>query len=124
MKMIDRVELERITLGVQTIIRNAADLPEPELRAMIGYAANEIIVSARFKIYAEAKRRVVADRYPSDWWEAFKERWLPWLGVRYTECGVDGLILYPTMRPVMKGGVPVFEAWVKDGKQEEDDGDE
>lgn len=120
--MIDQTELERITLGVQTIIRDAADLPEPDLRATIGYAADEIIIAARFKIYGEAKRRVVADRYPSDWWEAFKERWLPWLGVRYTECGIDGRVVYPMLRPAMKGGVAVYETWVRDGKQEDDDG--
>jgi len=63
-----------------------------------------------------AGERVKEIRYPLDWWQAFRERWLPqfwlaWFPVRYHEWHVD--LLYPMIqrRRIREGEEPTIAVY-------------
>jgi len=42
-------------------------------------------------------------RYPTSWWEAFKERWFPvfvlrWFPISYTVVRIEGKVVYPDLK--------------------------
>ena len=74
------IRLERIMLGIR------GEIPEYALKDAVGDtffddAARSLAVSITKVVLGKTVRDVTIT-YPSDWWEAFKDRWFPRLLLR------------------------------------------
>jgi hypothetical protein len=95
--LIKETVLDRLTFANKTTITNAArEFIAPDNLEVIAKHCPEGMV-------IELKARIAAEKldmldYPSDWWQAFKERWFPpWAKKRWhvEYRHFDGYALYP-----------------------------
>ena len=57
--------------------------PQVEIQSMGSFIADGLVVRVKQDILGRELERIDA-RYPANWWEAFKDRWMPeWLCRRY-----------------------------------------
>ncbi len=96
------VRLQKARFGIRAMLtRKLLEDAEVDLEE---YVDNLISLEVRSFIYAteEPYRRYHLE-YPADWWEAFKERWLPFLPVNRKILHVDVLETYPDFHPRIQG---------------------
>jgi len=74
--------LERIDVAVQgSISRNAIDFA---VEKSIDYTVDSLVLRLRAFMWGEKSAPDDVIRYPTTWWDAVKQRWLPrWLLKRY-----------------------------------------
>lgn len=83
-----------ITLGWQSVFATARVPYDTVLASRINFetarspTADELLI--RLWTYClteelETQTHRFYAKYPANWWEAFKERWLPWLAIKYIE---------------------------------------
>jgi len=78
---ITQTTLERIKLVVlqyitQELAEQFAIEPKAEIHTATDWMGQEIVLRVVQEVYGNELERIEAV-YPADWWEAFKERWLP-----------------------------------------------
>ena len=90
------MEKEELVLEIQRIVSQriisnyAIDLYEPNIGTQFHPILENYDGAGLRHIYKMAVKEELEAQYPSDWWQAFKERWFPnWLlgryPVRYTQ---------------------------------------
>jgi len=92
------VELEKLQLFLH--LKVDKEIPDRQLSSMISYKVTGYV-------WSQDAGRKVEFKYPSDWWEAFKERWLKWMKVKYTVKTFQVKATYPDLNidhhePVMR----------------------
>jgi len=98
------VVLEKVRYAISHAISN-----EVFGKIDVDAIANEITDAVVFRIRGEVLgESLVTYRFPANWWEGVKDRWLrwlPWVKVRYVQ--IDAKALYPKValpdhKPVVK----------------------
>ena len=84
----DTVTLERMKFIVlqylnQELVDQFAIEPEVEFTAHAYFMCDDIVLRIKQAVYGRTMERVEV-KYPRDWWEAVKDRWLPeWAKARW-----------------------------------------
>jgi len=98
----DDVELKGELFAIQNIISDELLDLEPEIMLQYNPIWSGMVASIKARIYGE---QMIYDEieYPSDWWQAFKERWFPtWAKkrwpVRHEKYIFDARFLYPSIK--------------------------
>ena len=105
-QQIKEVTLDKLIIGCNTIIS------EEMGREVNGswrddFITGEIILMFRSYVYAEAESlQEKTVKYPSNWWQAFKDRWFPeWLLEKYpvdiVQITLKAKCLYPDFVPAI-----------------------
>lgn len=91
-----RYAAERIYFTGQTAIdQRDAYLSRASIESHIEHERNLLVLQMRSHVHGMTRERItVNERWPTDWWQAFKERWLPkWAldrwPVQYREIHID-----------------------------------
>jgi hypothetical protein len=116
---ITKIELEKIKFVAMQYISDEfanefAISPQVEVTNGLSWMLEKTVIRIRQDIFGRQLDKVEI-RYPSDWWQAFKQRWFPeWLLKRYPVIEeikiVDILALYPDINlPGHRGIINVWE---------------
>jgi hypothetical protein len=92
----ETISLERLTVAVSTRMRKelVGELKAYQIEDLM---ADQLYISLRYFIYGQDEKEVLACQVPANWWEHFKERWLPWLKVKYKKYGLSARVVYPML---------------------------
>ena len=82
------IELEKLQIGLN--LKVSREIPDEELSNVIAY-------KVRGYVWSQDAGRKIEFKYPSNWWEAFKERWLRCLKVEYTVRTFEVKATYPNL---------------------------
>lgn len=102
--MVSSVTLERLRYCVETMF---GDLAYTLSFEMLEREAGRMVMQIRADVAAQSIDPV-SYRYPSTWWDAFKERWFPsWaLGrwpARHTSGELNAVVIYPQIKLPQEG---------------------
>lgn len=77
--LLEKILLEKISLGFQTAFTPNI-LHHPDVSIMYDHCVDMVVASFRASLLVY-KQDPVEIKFPRDWWQAFRERWLPkwWL---------------------------------------------
>lgn len=78
-----------------------------DVEVLADYTARELVAVLRVSVAGQSAERIVVS-YPADWWEAFKQRWLPTLPVKLITKTYDIKRLFPDYPLPSQLGNPVF----------------
>lgn len=98
------VVIEKIRIGMmQSVSAHLIDAAV-DIDTLISYEADRVVFSVRGYLWGDEPVIQKTVKYPSDWRQAFKERWYPkWLlkkyPVKYTKIELVSQTLYPDYRP-------------------------
>lgn len=105
------VGLEKLILGLQVEVRDGIIEDVNILRNVL---TQTWTVQMRGYIWSESREQQVQTiRYPSDWWQALKERWFPERALKrwpviYKTFRYSIKVLYPDLRVAMPGQTATF----------------
>lgn len=111
------IELERKTFEYWRNIDERL-LQRGDFRKVEDHLRREIVYKARFDIYGKGHPERHVIRFPSDWWQAVKERFAPaWFRDRYpvqfTEVSASLEELYPEFEPAIPDRQHVLKVAVR-----------
>jgi hypothetical protein len=97
-----------LQIGIDEELRRRADWGIVE-----DHARRQMVIQMRHTIYGKPHPEVHVIRFPSDWWQAVKERFAPaWFRdrwpVKFTSVMASLEELYPNIRPELPDHGPVF----------------
>ena len=108
------MELERMRIGMEAAL--SPELLDANINLRYDWVTDYIITQVRGYIWSEQLEHHEV-RYPSDWWQAFKERWFKlWMlekwPVKYKIHSIDLKAVFPSLKietPNYKYYVRAFE---------------
>lgn len=93
--MTHRVLLDRVLVCSSKLVPQV-DLVHGKIATHLDMVADALVVQLIKYIPAMADERlVVHEKWPLNWWEAFKERWLqwlPWVKIQYRQIDIERTI--------------------------------
>ena len=95
------IVMDRVLFAIQRRIPKVMARDAVNLDTYLDHMTEEMVYSLRYEVLGvHLDERVV--RYPADWWQALRARWLPmwWLRrrpVRWTEVRMELKALYPQL---------------------------
>jgi hypothetical protein len=111
---ITRIELEQRKMVAQQYVdewfRGETIFGTPEFHAEEDKMLGKILYQIKCFIFTRHIDKKTF-KYPRDWWEAFKERWLRWIPrirVKYTVVEIDIDAEYPSLNFYIKGHEPII----------------
>jgi hypothetical protein len=103
------VELEKLKLGLHQAVSENALLMDPRIEVVRDQIIGHIVAKVQGYIWSE-QLETWDVKYPSDWWQAFKERWAPkWAKKRWP-------VEYQYHRYELKALYPEFKVSVPEQK--------
>ena len=110
----DQMQLDKIRIAV--LAKLPAEFLEPKIDISLheSFLADEMYVRVKGFVWGE-KLGDTEIKYPRDWWQAFKKRWLParalkYWPVVYTVHVISAAFLYPGVRPSLSDRPFTFSA--------------
>jgi hypothetical protein len=101
-KAFDEVTLQKLWIGAAQSVSEELLLLSPDIRVIQDELMRALRVYVKGYVWADPPTQVTVS-YPSDWWEAFKDRWFPkWYlnrwPARLTVKVLEGRHIYPKLK--------------------------
>ena len=117
---VEEIVVEKVRVAVTGSLTQS--LLHHDVAVAVTWLGDELVVQLKTYVLAAEKERVVVyERWPEDWWQAFRERWFPgwwleWYPVRYREINIDKPLFGPMCPHVAVSRFREHMQWLRDGE--------